>query len=89
MSAMHPDPEEGKLREAFTALDPGPAQVRRVEAALMKALDDHPPSLIEEWLGLLTARPIVNTAYLLAATAVLLVTTPLGSLASLLLRGLG
>jgi len=85
---LHPD--DRALESAFHALDPSPDRVRRVEAAVLRALEERPASLASEWWGLLTARPVVNTAYLLAATGVLLVTTPLGSLAAFLLRrGLG
>jgi hypothetical protein len=84
---LHPD--DRALEAAFAVLEPSPERVRRVEGAVLKALDERPASLVSEWWGLLTARPVVNTGYLLAATAVLLVTTPLGSLAALLVRGLG
>ena len=86
MNPEPPHPEDQRLVEAFGALDPTPERERAVEAALMKALEERPPSLVSEWLDLLLARPVVNTAYLLAAAAVLLFATPLGSLASLLAR---
>jgi hypothetical protein len=83
-----PDRDDARLRDAMSLLNPAGAQARRIEAAVMRAFEARPPTLASEWLGLFRARPIANTSWLLAAAAVLLLTTPLGALLQLAARAL-
>lgn len=80
-----------RLTEAFRAFEPTNEAVTRVEAGVMAALDARSaleaplPSLAREWLDLVASRPVANTALLVAAAAMLLITTPLAALPFMLL----
>jgi hypothetical protein len=47
-------------------------------------VEEAPRSLWAEWVGLILSRPLANGAWVAAAAAVLLLTTPLGALPGLL-----
>lgn len=74
------------LVRAFTSLEPTSEQVRRIEERLFADLDallgrELPmPTLLSEWLALLTARPVANTVLVAAAAAMLVLTSPLAAL---------
>src|SRR5258706_15113815 len=82
MTAM--DPDDARLSAAFATLAPNLAQTVRMESLVLEGLERQPPSLVAEWWGLLSARPVVNTGWVIAATLVLFVTTPLGAVPGLL-----
>lgn len=73
-------PQDRLLLTAFEELEPLPASVARMRGTLHRKLEAERTSLLGEWLELLKVRPVVHTAYLLAATVVLLVSTPLGAI---------
>lgn len=69
-----------QLRRAFDVLNPGEAQRVRVEARVVTAWEARSRSLLEEWLDVLRARPLVNGAWVMAAMLVLMVATPIGAI---------
>ena len=73
-------PDDRLLLSAFEQLEPLPARVARMRGVVHRKLEAERVSLLGEWLALLRVRPVVHTAYLLAAAAVLLVSTPLGAI---------
>ena len=80
-------PDDPRLLEHFEALEPLPAAVARMRGGMYRALEAERSSLVGEWVALLRVRPVLHTAYLVGATGVLLVSTPLGAiLRALLLR---
>jgi len=79
------DPQDIKLQELMTTLDPDPEQVRRMEQAVMSALAARRPSLVQEWIDLLRMRPLLHPGLAMAAACLLLLTTPLGLLSLSLL----
>ncbi len=72
------DPKDEKLRQLMTALDPTPDQRQRMERAVMTALAEKRPSLVQEWIDLLRVRPLLHPGLAMAAACLLLLTTPLG-----------
>ncbi len=78
-----------KLKRAFDVLIPSAGQRVRLEERVVTAWDARSRSLLDEWLDVLRARPLVNGAWVLAAMVVLMVATPLGAiLGAALPRGL-
>lgn len=75
-----------RLRRAFEVLEPTLSQRSRVEARVVTAWESRQRSLFTEWLDVLRGRPLVNGAWMLAAMAVLLLTTPIGGLLSAIPR---
>ncbi|MBN2498928.1 MAG: hypothetical protein JXR96_30340 [Deltaproteobacteria bacterium] len=82
----HPTPEDRTLSRAMNALNPGPAQLARMESSVLTALERSRRSLAAEWIELLRVRPLVHAGYSLAAAAGLLLVTPLGAVLLSLLR---
>ena len=78
-------PDDQRLLSAFEELEPLPAAVARMRGQMNAALEAEGRSLLGEWISLLRLRPVVHTAYLLAAAVVLLVSTPLGAILRALL----
>ena len=72
------DPRDVELRRLMTTLDPTAEQVGRMEQAVMSALSEQRPSLVQEWIDLLRVRPLLHPSLALAAACLLLLTTPLG-----------
>lgn len=72
------DARDAELRRLMTALDPTTEQVGRMEQAVMAALAEQRPSLVQEWIDLLRVRPLLHPGLALAAACLLLLTTPLG-----------
>lgn len=75
-----------KLTRAFDVLNPPGTQRVRVEERVVTAWEARSRSLLEEWLDVLRARPLVNGAWVLAAMVVLLVATPFGAILAALSR---
>ena len=75
-----------ELNELLEALDPTPAQRRRVRARLDADLEAAETSLVTEWVELFRARPVVHSMYAFSAAALLLLLSPLASLPFVLLR---
>jgi len=73
-------PDDPRLLALFEELDPLPASVARMRGTVHEKLEASRRSLVGEWIALLRVRPVLHTAYLVGATGVLLVTTPLGTL---------
>lgn len=71
---------DDRLKQAWTVLEPSQAQRVRVEERVVTAWESRERSLFSEWLDVLRARPLLNGAWVLAAMAVLLFTTPVGGL---------
>lgn len=71
---------DDRLKQAWTVLEPSQAQRVRVEERVVAAWESRERSLFSEWLDVLRARPLLNGAWVLAAMAVLLFTTPVGGL---------
>lgn len=69
-----------RLDRAWQVLEPTESQRVRVEARVVTAWESRQRSLFSEWLDVLRARPLLNGAWMLAAMAVLLFTTPVGGL---------
>lgn len=69
-----------RLKQTWTVLEPSQAQRVRVEARVVAAWESRERSLFSEWLDVLRARPLLNGAWVVAAMAVLLFTTPVGGL---------
>lgn len=69
-----------RLRRAWQVMAPTEAQRVRVEERVVTAWESRERSLFSEWLDVLRARPLLNGAWVLAAMAVLLFTTPVGGL---------
>ena len=68
------------LKRAFDVFVPSAGQRVRLEERVVTAWDARSRSLLEEWLDVLRARPLVNGAWVLAAMVVLMVATPLGAI---------
>ena len=69
-----------RLKRAWTVLEPSEPQRVRVEERVVTSWESRQRSLFSEWLDVLRARPLLNGAWMLAAMAVLLFTTPVGGL---------
>jgi hypothetical protein len=75
-----------QLAEIFELFSPSPERIDRMERRLLAALDTALPGdrlvhrLAAEWLALLRSSPVANTALVLAAAFLLLLTTPLALL---------
>ncbi|MER2561627.1 MAG: hypothetical protein ABTQ32_12950 [Myxococcaceae bacterium] len=69
-----------RLKRAWTVLEPSEAQRVQVEERVVTAWESRQRSLFSEWLDVLRARPLLNGAWVLAAMAVLVFTTPVGAL---------
>ena len=69
-----------RLKRAWTVLEPSEPQRVRVEERVVTSWELRQRSLFSEWLDVLRARPLLNGAWMLAAMAVLLFTTPVGGL---------
>ncbi len=78
-------PDDPRLLKRFETLEPLPAAVARMRGGLHQALEAERRSLLGEWVALLRVRPVLHTAYLVGATGVLLVSTPLGAILRALL----
>jgi hypothetical protein len=65
-----------RLKQAWMALEPTEAQRVRVEERVVTGWESRQRSLFSEWLDVLRARPLLNGAWMLAAMAVLLFTSP-------------
>jgi hypothetical protein len=74
------------LTRAFDALAANAPGVARMQVRVLEGYERRSRSLAREWLGLLRARPLANSAWLAAAAAILLVSTPLGAVTRLLLE---
>lgn len=83
---MTPHPEDLRLNRAFGALEPSPPTVAALQSRVLEGYEARSRSLVQEWFDLLRARPVVHTAWLAVAAGILIFGTPLGSLASLLLK---
>lgn len=75
-----------RLRRAWQVMEPAEAQRVRVEERVVAAWESRSRSLFAEWLDVLRARPVVNAAWVLAAVAILLITTPIGGLLAVIPR---
>jgi hypothetical protein len=71
-------PQDQLTSAALRALEPGSEQVRRMESVVSGRLQGSPRSLAAEWLDLFLGGPLRNGAWVLAAAAVLFLTTPAG-----------
>lgn len=69
-----------RLRRAWQVMAPTEAQRVRVEEGVVTEWESRERSLFSEWLDVLRARPLLNGAWVLAAMAVVLFTTPVGGL---------
>lgn len=69
-----------RLGRAWQVLEPTESQRVRVEDRVVTGWESRQRSLFSEWLDVLRARPLLNGAWMLAAMAVLLFTTPVGGL---------
>jgi hypothetical protein len=84
MSTSHP--ADRQLTEIFELLSPSAEQIDRIEQQLLALLDAAMPrdrilhALAAEWLALLHSRPVANAVLVLAASFLLLLTTPLALL---------
>lgn len=87
MSQAERSADDKELARAFRSLDPGDRQVDRMARPVMAAFRMRHRTLASEWLWLLRARPVANTALALVAALMLLVTTPMGTPWAWLLRG--
>lgn len=81
------DLEDAPLREAEAALEPTPPQVARMQAGIVERVARERVALVDEWLGLVKARPLVNGGLALAAALALLLTTPFGAMLWAIVRG--
>jgi hypothetical protein len=70
---------DDQITDAFAQLDPTPAARTRIEARLLDDLDAAEGSLLEAWLDLVRARPLVGLAYAAGATAALVMSSPLAA----------
>ena len=75
------------LIEAMTVLDATAVQVARMGRVVEATLERLKQPLWREWIEAFRTRPLRNTGLILAATTVLLLTTPLGSFLSAVLNG--
>jgi hypothetical protein len=90
MSPVPFDPEDRAIASAFSSLVPPADHLERLERTVLAGLDARPPSLVREWLGLFSARPVINVAWLAAAACGLFAMTPLWALlAALATSGVG
>jgi len=80
------EPEDQGLREAVAVLEPTPGQVARLQVVVAERVERERVGLLDEWLGLVRARPVANGGLALAGALGLMLTTPLGSLLWALLR---
>jgi hypothetical protein len=62
------------------ALAPTTVQRQRIARALWRELEAERASLLDEWLALLRARPVLHGCYALAAALLLLWMAPLAAL---------
>jgi hypothetical protein len=67
---------DARVTHAFASLSPSAAQVARMGASVQARIASRRRSLAGEWAGLFRRRPIMNTAWVLAASCVLIFTTP-------------
>lgn len=81
------DSVDAKLIEAMTVLDATEVQVARMGRVVDATLERLKQPLWLEWLVAFRVRPLRSAGLILAAAAVLLLTTPLGSILSALLNG--
>lgn len=81
------DPVDARLSEAMTVLDATAVQVARMGQVVDGTVERLKQPLWFEWFDLFRARPLRSAGLMLAATCVLLLTTPLGALLSAVLRG--
>src|SRR5687768_12432148 len=72
--------EDVALSRAFESLEPKAPRVARMQARVLDGYHARSRSLTREWWSLLRARPLTNAGWVLAAVAVLFVTTPLSAL---------
>ena len=74
------------LVEWMHALEPSETQLDRMEEVVLFGHAASHTSLAAEWLSMIRTRPLVHLGWALVAAAVLLLSTPLGSLSLALLR---
>jgi hypothetical protein len=75
-----PERDDGLLAEHFERLDPGAAQIARIRHGLHAELEGHHQSLLDAWLALLADGPATAGGWLVAATLVMLLSSPAGAL---------
>jgi len=71
------------------ALTPGDLQRQRMARAIYAGVEAEQAALLSEWLTLIRARPLLHSAYALAAVAMVVWMSPLAALPLQLIRAQG
>lgn len=77
----HPSTEDQQMTQAMRALDPRADEVSSVRAKVLARYSILHRPLALEWVAMIRQRPLINTAWALAAAVVLVASTPLGGTA--------
>lgn len=70
-----------RFQRAMTSLGPSREQAARIQANVLRTASVR-RSLAREWVVLVRARPVANSLSILAASAVLVLTTPMSAVLS-------
>ena len=72
---------EEQLIQAWTTLDPGNAERRRIDARVLSWLDAHDTPLASEWLELFTVEPLPAFGLVFASAVAIIFATPMAWIA--------
>jgi hypothetical protein len=77
---------DGEIGQLWSTLQPSTRECARIESRVLEWVEASEASLVTEWLALLRVNPIAGLGLVAASAVSLLVLTPLGWIASAMLR---